>query len=157
MSLVLLADWTAPTGAVGSAIAAVAALVAIGYARRAVEAANRAIGEERKLRVEEDFREFGRVLWDLHQAADDARAIPGETVTSKMRHAQTRLRSVLVTPIRVSLAEGSTEILDKTLSRYSDAATVYSGAAHLIEAIQDSWDEWEAKEHGQAHARRPLD
>jgi hypothetical protein len=70
--MVVLADWTGPTAAISSAVAAIGAIVAIVYAKQAAVAGRDAIREERALRTEQDYREFGAALWSVRQAADRA-------------------------------------------------------------------------------------
>jgi len=145
----VFADWTAPVGAVASAVAAIAALVAIVYAKRAAEAAQQAIDQQRKLRVEDHFREFGRALWTLQEAANVARLSSKEDqTTTNMRHAQTRLTSVLVPRVRIQLPDEAASRLEKALSRYSDAVTVYSAASGVVNDLHEAWDTWR-KEAGE--------
>jgi hypothetical protein len=124
VSLLILADWTAPVGAIGSAVAAIAAVVAIVYAKQAADAGRDAIRQARELRREEDFRQLGRAVVELQRYADDARQMPTVMITNRMHHAQTRVRAVLVTGVRVSLSDDATKRLDAALDHHSDPVTV---------------------------------
>jgi hypothetical protein len=138
--MLVLADWTAPVGAIGSAIAAGAALVAIFYARQAATAGRDAVRIERDLRVEAAFREFGQALWSVFQYADDARREAGTSDLRPLRHAQTRLISVLVTPVQIALSDEAYDRLDVVMSRRASAVAVYSAAAGLIDDIKAAWE-----------------
>lgn len=138
--IAIFADWTAPVGATASAVAAGAALVAIVYAKQAAVAARKTVSEEHQLRIEEDFREFGRELWALFQAAGDARRAPDdETVDNRMRHAQTRLRSVLVTPVWIDFTDDQEDHLEWALDSHRSAVDVYSACAALVDDLDDAW------------------
>ncbi|MBV9050466.1 MAG: hypothetical protein JOY58_19525 [Solirubrobacterales bacterium] len=136
----LFADWTAPVGAIGGAIAAIAAVVAIWYAKQAAVAGRDALREAHQLRVEEDFRELGRALTDLQRFADDARQTPGATTINDMHHAQTRVRGLLVTPVRVKLADDALNRLDRALGYDSDPRLVFRMASFLIDDVQKAYD-----------------
>jgi hypothetical protein len=140
MRSLVFADLVAVVGSGSSLFAAIAALVAIVFAKQAANAARETVSEERELRVEEDYREFGRELWALYQAADDCRRMPTVMIENKMRHAQTRLRGVMVTPVRIALDDDGIKRLDIATDNHSNPVDVYSAGAYLIEALRDAWD-----------------
>lgn len=56
-----------------------------------------------------------------------------------MRHAQTRLRSVLVTPVWIDFPEDAAERLEVALNSHRSAVDVYSAAVAVIDDLDDAW------------------
>lgn len=141
VSIVVIADWTAPVSAIGSAVAAVAAVIAIVQAKRAAIASPDAVAEEHRLRVEGSYRALGRSLWAVRQAAQLAReeSDNGETL-KRLRDEQTALQIKLVVPLWVDLGTDAPRLMDITLSLDSDPVAVLKAASLLTSQLQNAWN-----------------
>ena len=142
--MIVFADWTG-VGAIASCVAAVAALASIWYAKQAVSAARKTVKQEQELRLRDDFREFSGALWDVQQAADDARLGPGTTSSmNRLRHAQTRLKSVRTMTQWIELPDEAHMPLDLAINRNQPALVVYGSATTVIDYLWEAWERREA-------------
>jgi hypothetical protein len=93
--------------------------VAIIYAKQAAVAARQTVREAHHLRVEEDFREFRRALWALHEAADNDRRMGYVQLSRDVLQAQTRLKGAMGMRSWVNLSEDAVERLYTTLDGHA--------------------------------------
>lgn len=134
-------DILALLGAIFGAVAAVAALFAVVQANRAANASREAVLEERRLRVEESYRELGRRLWAVRQAARQARDEPSNPMAlDRLRDAQTALQTAMVIPLWVDLGPEAPHLMDRTASHTSEPAGVTSAASLPTSQLQEAWD-----------------
>ena len=140
--MLVLADWTGPTGAISSLVAAGAAIVAIIYAKQAAVAGRDAIREERELRIEQDYREFGAALWSVRQAADRASNQPdGSLEMRALRNSQEQLQTAFVMPRWVDLGQNAPQMMDKLLDLTASPADAKRHASLMTAQLQHAWDE----------------
>jgi hypothetical protein len=134
-------DILAVIGAIFSAVAALAAVFAVVQAKHAANASREAVLEERRLRIEESYRELGRGLWAVRQAARQTRDEPdNQAALDRLRDAQTALQTSMVVPLWVDLGADAPRLMDRALSPDSDPATVTRAASLLTAQLQNAWD-----------------
>jgi hypothetical protein len=96
--------------------------------------------EERRLRVEESYRELGRGLWAVRQAARQARdRLDDQAALDHLRDTQTELQTSMVVPLWVDLGTDAPRLMERAVSHDSDPATVTRAASLLTAQLQSAW------------------